>query len=299
MRETVIGTRGLTKYYGKQRGVEELDLEVRRGEVFGFLGPNGAGKTTTIRLLLDLIRPTRGRAEVLGMDTRTRGVEVRRRVGYLPGELALYEKMTGSEFLRYLGNLRGGVDWGYVSSLAGRLECDLGLRIKTLSRGNRQKLGILQALMHRPELLVLDEPTGGLDPLMQLEFHRMVRELRDEGATFFISSHNLPEVERMCDRVGIIREGSLVAVDDIENLKEKALRRLEIHFASPVPVEEFRGLPGVRDLRVEDNTLVCSVVGSVDALIKTAARHEVLNLVSPEVSLEEIFMEYYQGGLDA
>lgn len=299
MQEAVIRTEGLTKYYGKQRGVEGLDLEVRRGEVFGYLGPNGAGKTTTIRLLLDLIRPTRGRAEVLGMEARAHGVEVRRRVGYLPGELALYEKMTGEEFLRYLGNLRGGVDWNYVRSLAGRLECDLRQRVQTLSRGNKQKLGILQALMHRPELLILDEPTGGLDPLMQLEFHRMVRESRKEGTTFFISSHNLPEVEKMCDRVGIIREGRLATVDEVEDLKERALRKLEIHFASPVPVEDFRGLPGVRDLRVENNTLVCSVVGSVDALIKAAARYEVLNVVSPEVGLEEIFIEYYQGGGDA
>ncbi len=299
MQEPVIRTEALTKYYGRQRGVEDLDLEVKRGEVFGYLGPNGAGKTTTIRLLLDLIRPTRGRAEVLGMDAHAQGVAIRERVGYLPGELSLYDKMTGSELLQYLGNLRGGVDRGYVASLAERLECDLRQRIKTLSRGNKQKLGIIQAFIHRPELVVLDEPTGGLDPLMQHEFHRMVRELVAEGTTFFISSHNLPEVERICDRVGIVREGSLVAVDEIESLKAKALRKLEIHFASPVPLTLFQELPGVRDARLENNTLSCSVVGSMDAVIKTAARFEVLNVVSPEVSLEEIFIEYYQGGSDA
>ncbi len=293
--KAVIRTEGLTKYYGKQRGVEDLDLEVARGEVFAFLGPNGAGKTTTIRLLLDLIRPTRGRAEVLGMDAHAKGVAVRARVGYLPGELALYEKMTGSELLRYLGSLRGGLDWSYVTSLAERLECDLHQRIKTLSRGNKQKLGILQAFAHRPELLILDEPTGGLDPLMQHEFHRLVRELRDGGTTFFISSHNLPEVERMCDRVGIVRDGTLVAVDEIERLKERALRKLEIRFASPVPLEPFQVLPGVRDLRLEDRTLSCSVVGSMDAVVKAAARFEVLDVVSPEVSLDEIFIEYYEG----
>ena len=294
-----IRTEGLTKFYGKSRGVADLHLEVRRGEVFGYLGPNGAGKTTTIRLLLDLIRPTRGGAEVLGLDARRDGVAIRERVGYLPGELALYDRMTGGELLRYLANLRGGVEWGYVESLAGRLECDLSARIKSLSKGNKQKIGLVQAFIHRPELLILDEPTSGLDPLMQHEFHRLVRELAGDGVTFFISSHNLPEVERISDRVGIIREGALVTVDDIENLKRKALRRLEVHFAAPVPREAFEGIAGVKDLAVDGNTLRCAVAGSVDGLIKAAARFEVLNLVSPEVSLEEIFIDYYQGEGDA
>jgi ABC-2 type transport system ATP-binding protein len=299
MEDMVIRTAGLTKFYGKSRGVVDLDLEVRRGEVFGYLGPNGAGKTTTIRLLLDLIHPTRGQAEMLGLDAHRDGVAIRRRIGYLPGELALYDGMSGGDTLRYLGHLRGGVDWSYVETLAKRLECDLDQRIKSLSKGNKQKIGLIQALIHRPELLVLDEPTGGLDPLMQHEFHNIVKELKETGTTFFISSHNLPEVERACDRVGIIREGTLIAVDDIENLKEKALRKLEIHFATPVPAEAFEGLTGIKDLEIENNTLRCSVVGSEDALIKAAARFEVLNVVSPEVSLEEIFIEYYQGGADA
>jgi ABC-2 type transport system ATP-binding protein len=297
--EAVILTEKLSKYYGKQRGVVDLDLEVQRGEVFGYLGPNGAGKTTTIRVLLDLIRPTRGRAEVLGMDVHGEGVAIRSRVGYLPGELALYDKMTGAELLHYLGNLRGGVDWGAVESLARRLDCDLSQRIKSLSKGNKQKIGLIQALMHRPELLILDEPTAGLDPLVQHELHSLIRELNRDGSTFFISSHNLPEVERICHRVGIIREGSLVAVDDIENLKRKALRKLEIHFGSAVPREEFQNIPGIRDLQVENNTLRCSVVGSEDALFKAAARFEILNVVSPEVSLEEIFIDYYQGDAHA
>jgi len=296
MGEVVIRTEKLTKFYGRQRGVVDLNLEVLRGEVFGFLGPNGAGKTTTIRLLMDLIRPTRGRAEVLGMDTRTGSVEIRRRVGYLPGEPALYENLTGEELLQYVAHLRGGADWGYLRRLADRLDCDLSRRVKTLSRGNRQKIALLQAFFHRPELIIMDEPTSGLDPLVQHELHRLVREAGEEGTTFFISSHNLPEVEVMCDRVGIIREGSLAAVDEIEALKRKALRRLEIHFASPVPSEAFSGLPGVRDLSVEGKTLTCSVTGSVDALIKAASRFEVLNVTSPEVTLEEIFMEYYREG---
>lgn len=296
MMETVILTEGLTKYYGRSRGVKDLDLSVKRGEVFGYLGPNGAGKTTTIRLLLDLIRPSGGRAEVLGMDVRTRSVDIRRRVGYLPGEPVLYENLTGEEFLRYLANLRGGVDRAYVSRLAERLECELARPIGTLSRGNRQKLAILQAFVHRPELLIMDEPTSGLDPLMQHEFHRLVREMKEEGITFFISSHNLAEVERMCDRVGIIREGTLVAVDEVEALKRKALRRLEIHFAGPVSSRDFQDIPGVRDLRLEDRVLTCTVTGSVDALVKAVARFEVLNVISPEVSLEEIFLEMYRDG---
>jgi ABC-2 type transport system ATP-binding protein len=209
------------------------------------------------------------------MDVRSRSVEIRRRVGYLPGEPVLYENLTGEEFLRFLGNLRGGVDRGYVSLLAERLECDLDRPIRTLSRGNRQKLAILQAFIHRPELLIMDEPTSGLDPLMQNEFHRLVRETAGEGTTYFISSHNLPEVEA---------------------LKRKALRRLEIHFANPVSPRDFRDIPGVRDLRLEDRVLTCTVTGSVDALVKAVARFEVLNVVSPEVGLEEIFLEMYREG---
>jgi ABC-2 type transport system ATP-binding protein len=299
MNDMVIQTEELAKYYGKQRGIVDLNLEVRRGEVFGYLGPNGAGKTTTIRVLLDLIRPTQGRAEVLGLDAQKEGVAIRKSVGYLPGELALYDNMTGGDLLRYLGNLRGGVDWSFVESLAQRLDCNLEQRIKSLSKGNKQKIGLIQTFIHRPELLILDEPTGGLDPLVQYEFHRMVREFNSEGTTFFISSHNLPEVERICDRVGIIREGELIAVDDIENLKEKALRKLEIHFGGTVPGEAFQNIPGVRDLQVENNLLRCSVVGSEDTLFKAAARFEILNVVSPEVSLEEIFIDYYQGGAHA
>lgn len=205
MSEAAILTEDLTKRYGKHQALDGLDLVVRRGEVFGFLGPNGAGKTTTIRLLLDLIRPTAGRVEVLGMDPRRQGREVRRRVGYLPGKLALYDRLTGREVLTYLGHLRDGVDWAHADSLARRLDLDLNRPIGALSRGNKQKVGLVQALMHRPELLILDEPTGGLDPLVQREFHRLVREASGEGRTVFLSSHVLGEVERVADRVGIIR----------------------------------------------------------------------------------------------
>ena len=294
--ETVIHIGGLTKFYGKQRGIVEVNLDVRPGEVFGYLGPNGAGKTTTIRTLLDFIRPTRGRAAIFGLDTRQHSRAIRQHTGYLPGELALYGNLTGAEMLQYAASLRSGVEWQYVEELAARLECDLSRPIRSLSHGNKQKLGLIQAFMHKPELLILDEPTTGLDPLMQQEFYRLIAEARVAGRTVFLSSHILPEVERVCDRVGIIREGRVIAVETVEALKARALRRLEIHFAAPVPQEVFAGVPGVRDLTVEDSVLRCTVAGSLDALIKAAARFEVINVISHEPTLEEVFLACYGGG---
>jgi ABC-2 type transport system ATP-binding protein len=291
-----IRTQGLTKYYGRNRGVAELDLAVRAGEVFGFLGPNGAGKTTTIRLLLDLIRPTGGRAEVLGMDTRSHSVEIRRRVGYLSGELALYENLTGRELLDYIANLRRLRDRRLAGQLCQRLDLDPTHHVHDLSRGNKQKLGLILALMHRPELLILDEPTSGLDPLVQQEFHRIVREATAEGRTVFLSSHVLSEVERMADRVGIIREGRLVDLLEVDTLKTHALRRFELDFARPVPAAVFERLPGVFEVAVSGGVVRCSVQGSVDPLIKAAAGYELVNLVSHEPDLEEIFLAYYRRG---
>ncbi|MHB0976839.1 MAG: ABC transporter ATP-binding protein [Candidatus Aquicultorales bacterium] len=298
MAQAVVSTSSLTKYYGKQRGVVDLDIEILPGEVFGYLGPNGAGKTTTIRMLLDFIRPTRGDARVFGLDSHIHSQQIREDTGYLPGELMLYEKLTGLDTLRYFANLRGGVDWAFVQKLADRLDYDLSKHVRTLSRGNKQKLGLIQAFMHRPKLLILDEPTSGLDPLMQQEFYRLIKEVRGEGRTVLLSSHVMPEVEHICDRVGIIREGRLIAVKQIEELKAAALRRLEIHFAGPVPKEAFEGLPGVRDVMVENGTLRCAAVGSLDAVIKAAAKFEVVNVVSQEPSLEDIFLTYYSGGED-
>ncbi|MFY9812750.1 MAG: ABC transporter ATP-binding protein [Dehalococcoidales bacterium] len=294
--DVVINTARLTKYYGKQLGIAEVDLTVNRGEVFGYLGPNGAGKTTTIRTLLDFIRPTGGSAAIFGLDARQGSVAIHRRVGYLNGELSLYDDMTGEQLLRYLGNLRGGLDWQYVKELAARFQCDLPRRIQGLSLGNKQKLGLLQAFMHKPELLILDEPTNGLDPLMQHEFYDLLAETKKEGRTIFLSSHILPEVEKVCDRVGIIRQGKLITVETIESLKSHSIRQLEIHFAAPVPANKFTNIPGVRDIVIRDNLLTCTVVGSLDALVKTAARFEVANIISHEPSLEDIFMTYYNGG---
>ena len=290
----VILTDGLTKNYGRHRGIADLGLEVRAGEVFGFLGPNGAGKTTTIRILMDLIRPTKGSAWLFGLDPRRDGVEIRQRTGYLPGELALYEHMKGEDHVRYIANLRGH-DGGDVPALAGRLGADLSRKVGELSKGNKQKVGLIQAFMARPELLLLDEPTAGLDPLVQHEVHSLVSEASKEGRTVFLSSHNLPEVEALCDRVAIIREGRLLAVEHIDELKTRALRRLEIHFGTSVAATEFDALPGVKDVVAQDGVVRCTVVGDIDPVIKAAARYKVVNVVSHEPSLEEIFLAFYEG----
>jgi len=295
--DKVICTKDLTKFYGKKRGVLDLNLEVEQGEIFGFLGPNGAGKTTTIRTLLDFIRPTRGSATIFGLDVRQQSRDIRKRIGYVLDELALYDNMTSAEFLRYFGHLRGGVKWELVQELAERLKSDLSEPVRSLSRGNRQKIGLIQAFMHRPELLILDEPSVGLDPLMQQELYHLLTEFRDEGRTVFLSSHNLPEVERVCDRLGIIREGRLIDVEHVAALKERALRHVEVRFAGPVPEGIFADLPGVSDLRIENNTLHCTVMGALDPFIKAVAGFQVVDLISHEPSLEDIFLTYYgQGG---
>jgi ABC-2 type transport system ATP-binding protein len=294
MAEVAISTAGLVKRYGRNRGLAGLDLEVQQGEVYGFLGPNGAGKTTTIRLLLDLIRPTAGRVSVLGLDPRRDGVALRRRVGYLAGDFVVDGHQTGRELLTFLGNLRGGVPQARIEELAERLELDLSRKIKTLSRGNRQKLGVVQAFMHVPELLILDEPTSGLDPFLQQQFQHMVGEARDAGRTVFMSSHVLSEVQQVAERVGIIREGRLVTVERVETLRERAVRKVEIHFDAPVAAGEFVALPGVSDLRVEGTVLHCRLAGRADPLVKAAARHPVVDLLSEEPDLEELFFAYYR-----
>jgi ABC-2 type transport system ATP-binding protein len=296
MTTPAIETSHLTKFYGKSRGITDVDLTVPTGQIFGFLGPNGAGKSTTIRLLLDLIRPTTGSARVLGLDSRRDRLAIDRRVSYVPGELALYGDLTGRQLLGYLGNLQGSVDGGYREQLIERLELDPSKKVKSLSRGNKQKVGLVAAFMIRPELLILDEPTAGLDPFIQIQFEHLCDEARDEGRTVFISSHQLPEVEHLCDAVGIIREGRLLAVESIASLKARALRRLEIDFGEPVSAESFAGLAGIRDLSIDDGTLRCTVMGSLDGLVKAASRYEVLNLRSVETSLEEIFLAYYGSG---
>jgi len=296
MVDNIIIAEGLTKFYGKSRGVVDLDIEVERGEVFGYLGPNGAGKTTTIRLLLDFIRPTRGQAKIFGNDVNQNSLDIRRHVGYVPGELAMYENMTGKDFLTYFAHLRNGVDWDYVNRLTERLDCSLSQAIKSLSHGNKQKIALIQAFMNKPDLLILDEPTTGLDPLMQREFYRMIEEVKAEGRTVFLSSHVIPEVERICDRVGILREGKLVAVEGVRDLKSRSLKHLEIHFAESVPKEAFVGVSGVRDVMIENGIMHCTVVGSLDAVVKAASAFPVENIITHEPTLEEIFMSFYGQG---
>ena len=288
----------VTKYYGPHLGVAGLDLEVSRGEVFGYLGPNGAGKTTTIRMLLDFIRPTSGKSSVLGLDARLNSVKLRRRVGYIPGDPHLYGNLNGRDFLTYSANLRGRVDQDIVDSLAQRLDSDLSRPIDTLSQGNRQKIAVINAFMNEPEILILDEPTSGLDPLMQQEFAAMIFEAKEQGRTVFMSSHILPEVEELCDRVAIIRQGRIVAVETIETLKSLAIRQLKIDFGGHIDPADFADLPGIRNLAVAETSLKCDIQGSLDVLIKRAARYEVVNLTTSEPNLEEIFLSYYGGGID-
>jgi ABC-2 type transport system ATP-binding protein len=289
----------LTKSYGRARGVVDLTFSVERGEVFGYLGPNGAGKTTTIRTLLDFIRPNSGRAAVLGLDARRDAVEIHRRIGYLPGEFGLYERFTALEQLTYLGSLRGGVDDRSLHDLADRFDLDLGVRIDSLSHGNKQKVGLIQVFMHQPEVVILDEPTQGLDPLMQQEFYRVLQEVRDRGGTVFLSSHVMPEVEHACDRVGIIRDGRLAAVEDIDDLKGKALKMIEVRLATQVPASEIERVPGVQEVVAFGERVRITLAGPIDPLVKTLARFEVLDLQSREPSLEEIFLTFYGGAVGA
>jgi ABC-2 type transport system ATP-binding protein len=295
----VIATSGLSKDYGSGRGLFGLHLEVWQGEVFGFLGPNGAGKSTTMRLLLDLIRPTSGSAQLLGLDTVNDNLAIRRRVGFLPGDFALYPKLTGRAMLDYLAQLRGGVDPQVRDSLVQRFGADIDRPIRQLSTGNRQKLGLVQAFMHEPELLILDEPIAGLDPLVQQSFHALLGEVSSQGRTVFLSSHTLSEVERVTDRLAILREGRLVVVDSLENLRKVAVQRLEIEFAQPVDAGEFHALPGVTEVHSEGSVVTVGFEGSADAVVKAAAKHEVLAIRPREEDLEDIFLQYYKADGDA
>jgi len=289
----VITTEQLTKSYGPHRGIIEVDLEVEQGEVMGFLGPNGAGKTTTIRVLLDLIHPTGGRATIFGIGTTVDPVAIHRRVGYLPGEFALYDRITGGQTLDYFGNLRGGVEPAYQRSLIERFDLDPSRRFREYSKGNKQKVGLVAALQHRPELLLLDEPTAGLDPLVQQSFYEVVREAVAEGRTVFLSSHVISEVEKSCDRVAIIREGRLVRVERVDALRDLAHHQVELRFAEPVSASEFSGLPGVSDVVGDDHALRMKVVGAIAPVVQQAARHELIDFVSREPTLEESFLAEY------
>ena len=293
----IIEVEGLTKSYGSKRGITNVSFQVEEGEVFGFLGPNGAGKTTTIRLLMALLRADAGTARIAGLDCWQQSVEIKRLIGYLPGEPSLDPNLTGGQLLEYFGHLRGGVDQAYLKQLIKRLDLDPSRKFRQYSSGNKRKVVLIQAFMHRPRLLILDEPTNGLDPLNQQEFDRMVKEVRDEGRTVFLSSHILTEVEQTCSRVGIIREGQLVRVGGVTELKDIKRHEVTITFANAVPAEAFKTLDGVAEVEAlaDGQTLRLVIQGGEDAVIKAAAQYSVVTLTSHEPSLEDIFLRYYEG----
>ena len=293
----VVRLLGLTKDYGRHRALEGIELEVDDGEVFGYLGPNGAGKTTTLRVLLGFLRPTAGRAEVFGLDAWRESLRIRGRIGYLPGEPVLYDRLTGRETVAYFGALRRRDDSRTAAELAERLDLDLDRQVRTLSKGNKQKVAIVLAFMSRPELLVLDEPTTGLDPLVQQEFNALLTEATARGGTVLLSSHVLAEVQRMADRVGIIREGRVVAVERLEDLRSKSVHRVEARLSGPVDPAMFAAVPGLSELSLEGGVLRCRTPeSSLDALVKALARVSVTDLTITEADLEETFLTYYAAG---
>jgi len=290
-----IETRDLTKFYGKTRGVLSLDLFVRRGEIFGFLGPNGAGKSTTIRLLLRLIRPSSGSIRILGQDPQTSYASILANVGYLPGDVRLYEKMTGRQLLALVRAYHPGSEiTAYGDELVARLECEIDTPFRKLSKGNKQKLGILMALSHRPHLVILDEPTAGLDPLSQNEFYRILEDLKREGTTVFFSSHNLPEVDRVCDRVGIIRDGRMVDVETIRTLRSHQRKVVEVHFHSPYQREVFDAIHGVEILDANHTFLrLHATDAAMVELLPLLSRTGGTDVTIAYPDLENVFMKYY------
>jgi ABC-2 type transport system ATP-binding protein len=292
--EQTIVCNGLTKDYGEGHGVFDLDLEVRRGETFGFIGANGAGKTTTIRLLMDLIRPTRGAATLLGLDARRDSLEIKQRVGYLPGELPQFPGVRAWQVVDLLAGLRGGVDHHRVTELADRLQLDLNRKYSDLSHGNKQKVGLVQVFMHRPELVILDEPTLGLDPLIQREFRGLLREAVADGATILLSSHVLSEVEAACDRIGLIRDGHLLRVGSLEELRTVRVHRVEAVVHGRADVGALAGLPGVTQAAVDGEQVSCEVHGSVGPLVDWLSSVDVVELDSRELSLEEVFLTEFE-----
>lgn len=303
--QPAIQTHDLTKTYGKNRGIHKINLEIEKGEIFGFLGPNGAGKSTTLRTLTGLMKPTSGRAEILGLDPHTQTTQVLARIGNLPTEFSLDDRMTGREMISLFARLRGGVDLAYADELAERLDADLDRPMRRLSRGNKQKIGIVQALYHQPELIILDEPTGGLDPIVQENFLNILLESRDRGQTIFFSSHVLSEVERIADRVGIIREGEMVAVEDPRRLTGSMLRRVSVHMADdpdPAFLTQLSVIPGLEQVVVDGHTLRFQITGNIDPLIKLLAARQVDAMDMERPSLEEIFLTFYESpdaGADA
>ncbi|MCA9349741.1 ATP-binding cassette domain-containing protein [Candidatus Saccharibacteria bacterium] len=284
----------LSKHYGKFRGVENINLELRPGEVFGFLGPNGAGKSTTIRTILNFITPSSGSIKIFELDSSKDSVEVKNYLGYLAGEIALYPEMTGIQILKYLTALGKKTDWEYVDQLTQRLDASLNRPIKSLSKGNVQKIGLIQAFMHKPDLIILDEPTSGLDPLVKQVFYEMVLEMKAQGKTLFISSHDLTEVQKICDRAAFIRQGQLVAIEDINQTNSLNLRHFILKFKKLPPLSGYKQLDGVRSIKKTGNQIELTYRGEIGPLIKLLAQDTPIDIETTETTLEEIFMHYYQ-----
>jgi len=287
----VISVKNLKKYFGKTKAVDGISFDAKAGEIFGFLGPNGAGKTTTIRCMMDFIRPTSGSVSILGMDSYKDSVKVKEKVGYLSGDVKLYDKWTGKDHISFVESIRGKSK--IVGELIKKLNYDPSRKVKHLSSGNNQKLGLILALMHEPEVLIMDEPTVGLDPLLQNTIYEILENLRDKGSTIFMSSHNLPEVERVCDRAGIIKEGKLVAIETIENLGEKRLRRIEVRFDDKFKKQDFK-FDGVEEIEEVPDGLILTVRGDINPVIQKIAQHKLHDLEISHATLEDVFLEFYE-----
>lgn len=290
----VVSAEKLTKTFGSHRGIVGVDFMVTDGEIFGFLGPNGAGKSTTIRLLTGLSHPTSGAVTVFGLDPVAAAVDVHRRIGYLPGELALHPRLSGREHVDFAAKVRGMRDRTFIDELVERFQVDLERPTRTLSKGNRQKIGILLAVMHRPELVILDEPTTGLDPLMQDEFERLMRELVSTGATIFLSSHELDEVQRVATRVAIIRDGHLVVTDTVEALRRRAPRTIEFSFPRTVDPKPFASIEGVQVVAANGTRITLALRGAVAPVLRVAAELGPLDMVARPADLDELFLTYYR-----
>ncbi len=287
----VIDIKNLTKYYGNVRGVEDLTLKVKEGEIFGFLGPNGAGKTTTIRCIMDFIRPTSGTISILGMDSKEKSAEIKKEVGYLGGDVRLYEKLTGEQHIKYIEGFRGRAP--FAKTLIKRLKFDPKAKVKNLSKGNKQKLALILALMHRPKVIIMDEPTSGLDPILQNEIYDILREMKEKGTTVFFSSHIISEVEKIADRVGIIKEGRLVQIESIEGLSQKKIRNIEIKFEQKYSLSEFK-IPGVKKIKKNNhNELSLSYVGDINVFLKKLTSYKIIDIKISHASLEDVFVEFY------
>jgi len=288
----------LTKRYGTSRGVADIDLRVEKGEVFGFLGPNGAGKTTTIRMLMDFIRPTSGEAKVLGLDCQNEPTQIHKRVGFLTGDMEMDPRLTGRQYLEYVSNLRGGVPWSKTQVLIDRLQCETDRKIGKLSRGNKQKVALVSALMDNPEVLILDEPTSGLDPIMQSEFNTIIREHRAKGKTAFISSHDLSEVQQICDRIGFIREGKLIAVQPLKELTKQAFKLVSLTLNTKPNKAEFEKIKDVTSISISNRTVQLQLRGDVNPLVKALGKHKIKDLTIQDANLEDIFMSFYEAPED-